>query len=240
MAKKSGLGNQFFLGGYDLSGDVGALDNISSPRGIVDVTGINVSANDRLLTHSDGQIEFSSFFNDAALAEHAALSSLPTTDRIATYLTGSTLGDSACAMVGKQINYDGSRTADGGLNFSVSMQGNATPLEWGNSYTAGKVTHGSATNVTSIDLGATSTTAGAQAYLQVFSVASGTAVVKIQDSADNSSFADQITFTGATGITAERLADTGTYRRYIRVASTGTFSNLVFNVIVRRGTAEDI
>jgi hypothetical protein len=124
MAKKSGLGNQFFLGGYDLSGDVGALGNISSPRGLVDVTGINVSANDRLLTHSDGLIEFNSFFNDAALAEHAALSGLPTQDRIATYLTGSTLGDSACALVGKQINYDGSRTADGGLNFSVSMQGN--------------------------------------------------------------------------------------------------------------------
>jgi len=240
MAKQTGLGNQFYLGGFDLSGDVGAIGGISSPRGMVDVTGINVSANDRLLTHSDGQIEFNSFFNDAALAEHAALSGLPTTDRIATYTTGSTLGDPACGLVGKQINYDGSRTADGGLNFSVSFQGNGIPLEWGNSYTAGKVTHSSATNVTSIDLGATSTTAGAQAYLQVFSLSSGNAVVKVQDSADNSSFADQITFTSTTGQTAERIADTGTYRRYIRVASTGTFSNLVFSVIVRRGNASDI
>ena len=76
--------------------------------------------------------------------------------------------------------------------------------------------------------------------MQVFSLSSGDAVVKVQDSANNSSFADQITFTSTTGQTTERIADTGTYRRYIRVASTGTFSNLVFNVILRRGTAEDI
>ena len=239
MAKTTGLGNQLYVAGFDLSGDVGAIDSISSPRGVVDVTGINVSANDRLLTHSDGLISFSSFFNDAASQQHAALSSLPSTDRIATFLMGSTAGDSGCGLVAKQINYDGSRTADGGLNFSVSLEGNATPLEWGISLLAGKPTHSSATNAASVDNSA-STSNGSQAYIQAFSLSSGTATVKVQHSTNDSSWSDLITFTNVTGRTAERATSSGTVNRYLRVASSGSFSNLVLSVIIRRGTANDI
>ena len=239
MAKKSGLGNNLFISGYDLSGDVGVINTISSTRGTQDVTSINKSAHERLLTHSDSTIDFNSFFNDAALAEHAALSGLPTTDRIVTFLMGSTLGDSACSLVGKQLNYDASRTADGGLTFSVQVLGQGFPLEWGISGTAGKVTHSSATNVTSIDNSA-STSDGASAYLQVFAVSSGTCVVKVQHSTNNSSWSDLITFTGADDITSERATSSGTVNRYLRVISSGTFSNCSFNVVVRRGTANDI
>ena len=44
MAKKSGLGNNLFISGYDLSGDVGAIGSIASTRGVQDVTSINKSA----------------------------------------------------------------------------------------------------------------------------------------------------------------------------------------------------
>jgi hypothetical protein len=240
MAKKSGLGNNLFIHGYDLSGDVGSIGAITSTRGIQDVTSINKSAHERLLTTSDSGIDFNSFFNDAALAEHAALSNLATTDKVVTFLMGSTLGDSACGMVGKQLNYDGSRTADGGLTFTASIQGSAgTPLEWGISGTAGKVTHSSATNIGSIDNSA-STSNDASAYLQVFAVSSGTCIVKVQHSSNDASWSDLITFTGATGITAERATASGTINRYLRVISSGTFSNCTFNVIIRRGTAQDI
>jgi len=239
MAKKSGLGNNLFIHGYDLSGDVGTINNIGTTRGVQDVTSINKSAHERLLTHSDSTIDFNSFFNDAALAEHAALSTVPTTDRIVTFLMGSTLGDTACALVGKQLNYDATRTADGGLTFAVSVVGQGVPLEWGISGSAGKVTHSSATNITSIDNSA-STSNGSSAYLQVFAVSSGTCIVKVQHSTNNSSWSDLITFTGATGITAERGTSSGTVNRYLRVISSGTFSNCTFNVIIKRGTANDI
>ena len=240
MAKKSGLGNNLFISGYDLSGDVGAIGSIASTRGVQDVTSINKSAHERLLTHSDSTIEFNSFFNDAALAEHVALSGLPTTDRIVTFLVGSTLGDSACAMTGKQLNYDASRTADGGLTFAVTVQGSAgIPLEWGISGTAGKVTHGSATNISSIDNSA-STSRGASAYLQVFAVSSGNCVVKVQHSSNDASWSDLITFTSADDITSERATASGTINRYLRVITSGTFSNCTFNVIIRRGTTNDI
>ena len=240
MAKTSGLGNNLYISGFDLSGDVGAIGNIASTRGVQDVTSINKSAHERLLTHSDSTIEFNSFFNDAALAEHAALSNLPTTDRIVTFLMGSTLGDTACAMTGKQLNYDASRTADGGLTFAVTVQGSAgIPLEWGISGTAGKVTHSSATNITSIDNSA-STSNGSSAYLQSFAVSSGTCIVKVQHSSNNSDFTDLITFTGVTGVSSERGTSSGTVNRYLRVISSGTFSNCSFNVIIKRGTANDI
>tara|TARA_Y100001938_G_scaffold39922_1_gene55277 strand:- start:3214 stop:3933 length:720 start_codon:yes stop_codon:yes gene_type:complete len=239
MAKKSGLGNNLFISGYDLSGDVGTINNIGTTRGVQDVTSINKSAHERLLTHSDSTISFNSFFNDASLAEHDALSTLPTTDRIVSFLMGSTLGDSACALVGKQLNYNASRTADGGLTFSVDVVGQGFPLEWGISGTAGKVTHSSATNISSIDNSA-STSNGASAYLQSFAVSSGTCIVKVQHSTNDSSWSDLITFTGATGITSERATSSGTVNRYLRVISSGTFSNCSFNVIIKRGTANDI
>ena len=239
MAKKSGLGNNLYIHGYDLSGDVGVINNITTTRGVQDVTSINKSAHERLLTHSDSNISFNSFFNDAALAEHAALSTLPTTDRIVTFVMGSTLGDTACALVGKQLNYDASRSADGGLTFSAQELGQGFPLEWGISGTAGKVTHSSATNIGSIDNSA-GTSNGASAYLQSFAVSSGSCVVKVQHSTNDASWSDLITFTGATGITAERGTSSGTVNRYLRVISSGTFSNCTFNVVIRRGTANDI
>ena len=239
MAKKSGLGNNLYISGFDLSGDIGAINNITTTRGVQDVTSINKSAHERLLTHTDSSINFNSFFNDAALAEHAALSGLPTTDRIVTFLMGSTLGDSACGLVGKQLNYDASRTADGGLTFSVEVQGTGTPLEWGISGTAGKVTHSSATNRTSIDNSA-STSNGSVAYLQSFAVSSGTCIVKVQHSSNNSDFTDLITFTGVTGVSSERGTSSGTVNRYLRVISSGTFSNCTFHVVLKRGTANDI
>ena len=62
MAKKSGLGNNLYISGFDLSGDIGAINNITTTRGVQDVTSINKSAHERLLTHTDSSINFNSFF----------------------------------------------------------------------------------------------------------------------------------------------------------------------------------
>jgi hypothetical protein len=238
MAKKTGLGNQLYVAGYDLSGDISNFE-ISSPRNVVDVTSINKSANERLLTTADGAITFNTFFNDAALAEHVALKAVPSTDRVTTFLMGSTANDPACGLVAKQLNYDMTRTADGGLNFSIDLQSQGYPVEWGTSLVAGKVTHSSATNVASLDQSSSSSD-GSQAYLQAFSISSGDAVIKVQHSSDNSSWADLITFTTVSALTSERGTSTGTVNRYVRAQSSGTFSNVVFSLIFRRGESTDI
>ena len=41
MAKQSGLGQRLYVGGFDISGDVGSIDNASTPTALLDVTGID-------------------------------------------------------------------------------------------------------------------------------------------------------------------------------------------------------
>src|SRR4249920_133516 len=125
MAKTSGLGDNLYVGGYDLSGDIGAVDTISGPINPLDVTAINDSANSRIGGLRDGLIEFTAFHNTAAGQEHARLSLLPTADTQIEYARGTTLGNPAACLVAKQVNYDATRGTDGSLTFKVSASGNA-------------------------------------------------------------------------------------------------------------------
>jgi len=235
MSKQSGLGDNLYVGGYDLSGDIGSLSRIGGTLQTLDVTGIDKSAPERIGGQRDGALEFSSFFNDAAGQAHPRFSSLPSADVALTYARGTVLGNAAACLIGKQINYDGNRADNGAFTFKVQALANGYGLEWGRQLTAGKRTDTTATNGTSIDTAA-SAAFGAQAYLQVFAFAGTSVTVKVQDSADNSTFADVtgLTFTAATGITTERLAtaNNATIRRYLRVATTGTFTNAVFSVVL--------
>ncbi len=244
MAKQSGLGDQLYLSGYDLSGDVGSINTISGSFETLDVTSIDKSAFERLAGKRTGTLEFSTFFNDDTIgdSEHTALKGLPNTDVIATYHRGTALGAPAVGCIGKQVNYDWSRGNDGGLTSSVQILSNGYGLEWGVAGTAGKRTDTSATSpATGIDTTA-SASFGAQAYLQVFAFTGTSVTVKIQDSADNSSFADispSLTFAAATAKGAQRVsvANGTTLRRYLRVVTTGTFSNAVFAVVIVKNTA---
>lgn len=242
MAKQSGMGDNLYIDGADVSGDIGSLGRISGPLTTQDVTAIWMGANSRIgLTH-DGAIDWSAFWNPGAAADtaHSVHKTLPLTDRIVTYCRGTVLGNNAASMIGKQINYDANRAADGSLLFSVNALANGYGLEWGNLLTAGKLTQTSAGNGTSVDLGSTpvSYSFGWAAYLHVFAFTGTSITVKIQDSADNSAWADitGASFTAATAVGSQRIAasagatSTATVRRYVRLVSTGTFSSAQFAV----------
>ena len=141
MAKKAGLAQEFFVQGYDLSGDVSAINNASSPRVAQEITGINSSAIERIMPRTDGALNYNSWFNDAAGQEHVILKSLPTTDSLVLWALGGSIGDAAAMLVSKQMDYSFTRGADGSLATTVDSQGNGQPLEWGVMLTAGKITH---------------------------------------------------------------------------------------------------
>jgi hypothetical protein len=239
MAKQSGLGDNLYVAGYDLSGDIGALDAISGSLAVIDVTGIDKSAPERLGGKRDGLLSYSAFLNDAAGQEHPRLSQLPTADQIATYCRGTALGGSAACINAKQLNYDGNRGADGALTFKVSAQANAFGLEWGTQLTPGKRTDAAATNGPGVDLGATwAASFGLQAYLHVFAFAGTSVTVKIQHSNDNGGtdpYADiaGAAFTAATAITAQRIATANNVaiKRWLRAVTVGTFTNAVFSAV---------
>jgi hypothetical protein len=241
VSKSSGLGDNFYLAGYDLSGDVNSLGAISCPLEFDDLTGIDKLAHERKPLKRDGLLEWVSYFNDAADQAHEALSTLPTADEMATYARGTALGNAAFCIVGKQINYDLNRADNGALRLPVQVMANGFAAEWGVQLTAGKRTDTGATNGTGVDTTA-SADFGGQAYLQAFSFAGTDVTVKIQDSADNSAFADVtgLAFTQITGGAplTERIsiANTATIRRYVRAVTvtTGGFSSLVFSVVLNK------
>jgi hypothetical protein len=153
MSKQTGLGDNLYYGGYDISGDVGSLSKISGSQAVLDVTGINKSAHERIGGLRDGGIDFSAFFNPgpSANAAHLVLAPLSRNDAQAAYFHQPSLGGPAAVCVAKEIDYPGTRGNDGSLTFAISMQANGFGLEWGKQLTAGKRTDTAATNGSSIN-----------------------------------------------------------------------------------------
>lgn len=243
MTKQTGLSDRLLIDGFDVSGAIGSITKISGGPKALEFTDITQSAPSRLGGERDGGIDFSAYLEDTLVTGgHAALSSLPTGQRIVTYLRGTAIGNFSACMVSRQINYDPNRAADGGLTIGVSTLSDGSGLEWGEQLTAGLRTDSTATNGTAFDFGAVSTLFGGQAYLQVNAFTGTSVTVKLQDSADNATFADisGAAFIAATARGAQRLAlsNAATIRRYVRAVTTGTFSNAVFQVtFVRNLTA---
>lgn len=244
MAKGSGLGDNLYISGYDLSGDIGSLSRIGGGPAATDLTGIDKSAFERAGGLRDGSIEFSAFFNPDTDRAHERLSALPTEDVVISYFRGTELGGQSANLVGKQVNYDPSRNADGSIVVATQALANKFGIEWGVSGTAGKRTDTAGSNGASLDAGA-QTLFGLQAYLHVFALTGTSVTVKIQDSVDDGvadPWADVVggTFTAATGVTSQRIATAAglTIERYLRVITTGTFSNAVFAVSIVRNESE--
>jgi len=238
VAKTSGLGDALLIAGFDASGDIQQLGSIGGGPALLNVTGIDKSAYERIGGLRSGQFEMTTFFNHVAVtgATHEKLSTLPRTDVIMTYGRGTTLGDPAASLVGKQANYDPTRGDDGMLTFGVSAQSNGYGIEWGRQLTAGVRTDTAATLGTGIDTTA-SASFGGQAYLHVTAFSGTDVTVKIQDSADNVTFADvaSFAFTQVTAAPASEriaLANTATIRRYVRAVTvtTGGFASVSFAV----------
>lgn len=245
MSKSSGLGDALYVGGNDLSGDTQSLGKISGSMSPIDVTPINLLANQRIGGQRDGDIEWTAFWN--SLGAHPVLSALPTTDTQVMYCRGTTLGSPAASMNALQINYDPTRAANGELTMAVQAQADGFGLEWGQLLTAGVRTDTAATAGASIDTTA-SAAFGAQAYLQVMGFTGTDCTVKIQDSADNATFADVASLVFAQTVAAptfQRIAigNTATVRRYLRATTvtTGGFTSCAFAVaIVKNLTAGQV
>jgi len=229
--KQSGLGDNFYVNGIDISDDVTQLQSISSPRTSGEWTSIKKKAFERVLLKRDGFMSGIAQY-DPAVA-HVPFSALPRTDSVFSYFRGSGIGSPAASMFAKQINYDGTREAEGLFPFAFSAMANPYGLEWGKQLTAGIRADTTATNGASLD-GAAATNFGSQQWLHVFAFTGTSVTIKIQDSADNSNWLDLAgaTFGAISAVGAARvaLANNVTVRRYVRVITTGTFTVANFAV----------
>jgi hypothetical protein len=240
MAKTTGLGDAFYIAGTDVSGDINALSKINGgPATQQDMTDITQSAYARAGLHRDGGIDFAVYM-DSALA-HPVLSALPTADGIGTYFNGKAIGNPAASCNSKQLNYDWNHGNDGSLLGAVSLVASGYGLEWGQQLTPGRRVDSSATAAgagNSYDTGG-SLAFGAQLYVHLFAFTGTSVTISVWDSADNSTFA------AVTGLTTGALsaagqavrvaiANTATVRRYVAVATAGTFTSADFAVMLHK------
>jgi hypothetical protein len=242
MAKTAGLGDDLFVAGYHIGGDIQQVAMHGGPN-LLDVTDITQSAHSRLGGLRDGAFDITSYLDPAAGAAHAAFSPLPTADVIMTYLRGQALGNPALCQTSKQVGYDPTRAADGSITLKVAGMANGFGQEWGIQLTAGARTDTTATTgAFYADTGQTAF--GCQAYLQIVSF-SGTSVdVTItQATTSGGSYSTLIDFGAQTGIGAFRqvTSNVTTVDQFLKVATAGTFSSAVFQVtFVRNKTAGQV
>ena len=70
MAKQTGLGDNYYVGGYDVSGDTSDLSRIGGGPAALVTTGIDKTAFERLGGLRTGGVSWTSWFNDAAKQQH--------------------------------------------------------------------------------------------------------------------------------------------------------------------------
>jgi hypothetical protein len=175
MTKSNGLGDKFLYAGFDLSGDVTALNGMGGGVSPLIVTSIDKSAVERIGGIRDGSMEVAAWFNKATAREHLIFRNAPTTDVVALYLRGQTLGNGGIGLVAKQADYKATRATDGAMTFSVPLEANGYGIEMGQQLTAGLRTDTGATSGTAVDGG----TYGSAVTVSGASAASPTVVTAV-------------------------------------------------------------
>jgi hypothetical protein len=232
--KTAGLGDDLYADGYHIGGDIQSLV-VSGGPATLDVTDITQSAHSRLGGLRAGAIKVVSYHDSAApgvvTSAHNVYSQLQTTDVGVSYLRGQALGNPVACCWAKQLNYDPTRAADGSLTLAVDAESNGFGVEWGIQLTADPRTDTTATTGAAYDLGAGGTF-GAQAYLQLVSLTGTNVDVSITHATTSGgSYTTLIDFGSQTvAPNSFRGTASGTVNEFLKVVTTGTFSQAVFFV----------
>ena len=238
MAKESGLNVRLYVEGKDMSGSANALSGAGYSQAMLETTPLNTSAATRITGLADGTLSVNGYFDtsdDAPWAEDSG--KLPSSDAVVLVALSSAVGDPSVGMNAKEGEFNVSRSSGSAISITSSFSGNGMGGEFGEMLTAHDDTHSSAGSGTVVDSGASSSSGGA-GYVQVISLGSGSVVVNLQESTSSGgSYSNFMTFStvaAAAAPSAERVTMEGTVQRYIKVVTTGTFSNAKIAVAFAR------
>jgi hypothetical protein len=110
---------------------------------------------------------------------------------------------------------------------------------WGRQLTGGLDIDLADANGTGVDFAA-GTAFGLTAMLQVIDIVGADATITIEESSDNAGADPYAAIAAFTQVTAdhvsERINITGNVERWLRIATTGTFTSLTYNVVVAKHT----
>ena len=226
----AGKDNKVLFGAYDLSSYFNSA-SFSREQEVSETTTFGSDQATYIQSIETATASLGGFWDggsDAVDEELQAIIGSASATPLSIYQGGDTAGNKVVLLNSRIQNY----TIDSSVGDPVGVNATFTGDNFGNGKSLYALTNTSATaNTTSVDFGASSTLGG-QAHLHCTAHSSANISVKIQSSADNSSFADVsgFSFTAISGTTSERIATTNTVNRYVRLAITVTSGSATFSV----------
>jgi len=205
MAVGHGKDTKVFVSGYDLTGYLN-MSSTTMNADLAETSTFGSTYKSFVAGLVDSKMSLGGFFDPTAGATDAVLTSLLGVDAYLTVLPqGDALGKRGRGMYGVEVTYEITTGLDGAAEISMEAQSKAgSEAVLSNTPKSDLQTTGNdALGITNPSGGSTST--GWSAFLQAFSIAgtsSPTCIVVLQDSADNSAFADVSGGTFATVSTA--------------------------------------
>lgn len=224
MAFSHGSAGKVYVNGRDLSAYLHSA-TVAATADTAETTCFGASYKSYISGTKDGTISAEGYFESSTGSVDPTLNTAlgaSTQSLWTVYPQGeSAIGSASFHAQAVETSYSASMPVDGVVSVSAEAQSSSSIEAGVCLHVLGAESTGT-TNSASYD-GSASSTAGASAILHCTAITASSAVVKIQDSADNSSFADIITFTSITTAgSSERVAITGTVRRYVRATVTVT------------------
>lgn len=237
------------LNATDLSAYFNSAD-LAQTIDTAETTGFTSSAKSYITGLNDATLSVSGMFSQDAGGEDVVLSTAlgATTTPLVTVIFGvNAIGNRCATGRAHEVSYSISSpvadvtTVSADFNASTDAVSNQTyGIKGGVMLTAGaSIAFGSLGNLASVDNSASSTNGGMGVlHVTANSITGGTTTIKVQHSADNSTWADLITFTAvsASTTTQQLSAVTGTINRYVRAtASTaGSSGSITYHIAFAR------
>lgn len=223
MSFRHGKNTAVLVGEYNVSS---YLNEVSSSQSIetADTTTFGTAAKTYITGQNDATISFSGLYDGATDAIAEIFESIIDSDLTPPITIaadgGLTVGNKVVLAQAKQTSYEVSAPVSDVVSLSGEFQ--VTSGMRGGVLLAAATSHDTTTNGSAVD-GAASSALGARANLHVTAnTRDEDTVIKVQHSADDSIWADLITFTtvGATTLTSETATASGTINRYLRATTT--------------------
>jgi len=181
----------------------------------------------------DATVSLSGFFDGATSAVDEVLAAAIGGTKVLTLAEAGVATIGNRALVGQAINTSYQVSTPVGDAVTISAEAQVTGGMSSGVVLADLSARTATGNTTSVDNAASSTN-GLMANVHLTAFTGTNVTVKVQHSADNSTWVDLITFTQLTAAGAENKTVTGTVNRYLRVNLSGTFTSTTLAVAAAR------
>jgi hypothetical protein len=243
-----GKGTSVLLDEFDLSAYFNSVD-VAQSIDTAETTAFGANAKSYIVGLRDGTLSLSGMWaadTDGSDEELSAILGATTTPIVTVRYNAGTIGNRATLAKAHETSYSISSpvadvvTVTADFNASTDATANLTlGIAQGVQLTTGQsIAFGSLGNLAEVDNTASSANGGMANLHVVANTLDQAVTIKVQDSPDNSSWADLISFSSVTAgaETSEQAAVTGTVERYVRATATTTATSgaITFHVAFAR------